>query len=369
MAAGTGPLWTGPEVSDSAPMGDTMTAYRVVAWQQAPQLTEAPVPEPGPGEVLVEVAGNGLCHSDIGMTQMPGELAEAIGWRVPFTLGHEVGGRVAALGPGATGFSEGDPVAVISPRSCGHCRWCVRGEDNNCPDSFAGRGYGRDGGLARYMVVSSTRELVKLTTLDPEVAGPLTDAGATSYHAVRRALPRIAPDGTAVVIGAGGLGAYAVQHLKALTAARVVAVDVAPARLAYATELGADVTMEGVTADTAGDIVALTGEGADAVLDFVGIGSTIVAGLRSTRRGGAFALVGAGQGSLGDHSLFDLLPKDGEVFTFQAPTIADTLDVIALADSGRIRVDVDRFALADVAEAYEKMEAGELRGRAVVVPD
>ena len=346
-----------------------MKAYRIVAWEQAPELTAAPVPEPGPGEVLVEVAGNGLCHSDVGMAQMPGAMAEAIGWKVPFTLGHEVGGRVAALGDGATGFSEGDPVAVISPRSCGHCGWCVRGEDNNCRESFAGRGYGQDGGLARYELVSSTRELVKLTHLDPVEAGPLTDAGATSYHAVKRALPRIHPGGTVVVIGAGGLGSYAVQYLRELTAARVVAVDVSPARLAYATELGAHHTMEGVDGDTVGDLLALTGEGADAVFDFVGIGSTVVAGLRSTRRGGAFALVGAGQGSLGDASLFDLLPKDGEVFTFQAPTIADTLEVFALADSGRLRIDIDRFPLDRVAEAYEKMEAGELRGRAVVIPD
>jgi propanol-preferring alcohol dehydrogenase len=349
-------------------MGDTMTAYRITAWQRPPELTEAPVPEPGPGQVLVEVAGNGLCHSDIGMAQMPGQLAEAIGWRVPFTLGHEVGGRVAALGAGVHGVAEGDPVAVISPRSCGHCTWCVRGEDNNCPDSFAGRGYGMDGGLARYVLVSSARELVKLTSLDPVAAGPLTDAGATSYHAVRRALHRIRPGGTAVVIGAGGLGSYAVQHLRALTAARIVAVDPVPARLAYATDLGADVTMEGVTHDTAGDIRSLAPDGADAVFDFVGIGSTILTGLRSTRRGGAFALVGAGQGALGDVSLFDVLPKDGEVFTFQAPTIADTLDVLALADDGRIRVDVDLFPLDRVAEAYEAMEAGTLRGRAVVTP-
>ncbi len=349
-------------------MGDTMEAYRIVEWEHPPQLTEAPVPEPGPGQVLVEVAGNGLCHSDIGMARMPGAIGEAIGWKVPFTLGHEVGGRVAALGAGVTGFAEGDPVAVISPRSCGHCSWCVRGEDNNCRDSFAGRGYGMDGGLARYVLVHSARELVKLRTLDPTVAGPLTDAGATSYHAVRRALPRIRPGGTAVVIGAGGLGSYAVQHLRALTTAQVVAVDPVPARLDYAVELGADVTMEGVTHDTAGDILALTGEGADAVLDFVGIGSTILAGLRATRRGGAFALVGAGQGQLEGVSLFDVLPKDGEVFTFQAPTIADTLDVIALADSGRLRVDVDLFPLDRVAEAYEAMEAGTLRGRAVVTP-
>ncbi len=345
-----------------------MKAYRIVEWQHAPELTEAPVPEPGPGQVLVEVAGNGLCHSDIGMAQMPGDIAEQVGWKVPFTLGHEVGGRVAALGGGVTGFAEGDPVAVISPRSCGHCRWCVRGEDNNCIDSFAGRGYGMDGGLARYMLVHSARELVRLTTLDPAVAGPLTDAGATSYHAVRRALPRIHPGGTTVVIGAGGLGSYAVQYLALLTGTQIIAVDPVAARLEYATELGAHVTMEGVTADTAGDILALTGEGADAVFDFVGIGSTIAAGLRSTRRGGAYALVGAGMGKV-DGVLYDMLPKDGEVFTFQAPTIADTLDVFALADAGKLRVDVDLFPLDRVAEAYEAMEAGTLRGRAVVTPD
>ena len=346
-----------------------MKAYRIIEWEHAPELVEAPVPEPGPGQVLVAVAGNGLCHSDAMMSQMPGAIGEAIGWKVPFTLGHEVGGRVASLGAGVTGFSEGDPVAVISPRSCGHCTWCVRGEDNNCADSMAGRGYGLDGGLASYVLVSSARELVKLSTLDPVVAGPLTDAGATSYHAVKRALHRIRPGGTAVVIGAGGLGSYAVQHLLTLTAARVVAIDPVAERLAYATELGAHVTMEGVNSDTAREVLALTGDGADAVFDFVGVDSTILAGLRSTRRGGAFALIGAGMGSLPKVSLYDLLPKDGEVFTFQASTIADALDVIALADAGRIRVDVDLFPLDRVAEAYEAMEAGTLRGRAVVVPD
>ena len=120
-----------------------MPAYRIVEWEHPPELTEAPVPEPGPGQVLVAVAGNGLCHSDIGMSQMPGSLAEVIGWKVPFTLGHEVGGRVAAVGDGRHSAStEGDPVAVISPHSCGRCSYCVRGQDNNCDHSVAGRGYG-----------------------------------------------------------------------------------------------------------------------------------------------------------------------------------------------------------------------------------
>ncbi|MEX1217478.1 MAG: alcohol dehydrogenase catalytic domain-containing protein [Acidimicrobiales bacterium] len=349
-------------------MTEMMKAYRIVEWEHPPELTEAPILEPGPGEVLVEVAGNGLCHSDIGMALAPAAFMEPLGWRVPFTLGHEVGGHIAALGEGARGFDVGDAVAVISPHSCGHCIWCARGQDNNCDDSIVGRGYGIDGGLARYVLVSSTRELVKLRNLDPVLAGPLTDAGATSYHAVKRSLARIPPGGSAVVIGAGGLGAYAIQHLLALTSARVVAIDVSDDRLAYAKELGANDTLLGVNEDTSAELRRILSGGANAVFDFVGIDETITHGLQCTEKGGAFALVGAGNGSLRG-TLFDKLPRDGEIFSFQAPTIADTLEVIALAESGKLRIDVDVFPLDQVAEAYEKMERGELRGRAVIVPD
>ncbi len=349
-------------------MPEMMKAFRLVEWEHPPELTETPIPSPGPGEVLVEVAGNGLCHSDVGMALAPAAFMEPLGWRVPFTLGHEVGGYVAALGPGAAGFAVGDPVAVISPHSCGHCIWCARGQDNNCDDSIVGRGYGIDGGLARYMLVATTRELVKLHTLDPVVAGPLTDAGATSYHAVKRAIPRIPPGGSAVVIGAGGLGAYAIQHLRALTSARIVAVDISADRRSYATELGAHDVLEGVNDDTTAELQRLLEGGANAVFDFVGNDLSILHGLQSTAKAGSYALVGAGNGSLRG-TMFDKLPKDGEVFSFQAPTIADTLEVIALAEAGQLRVDVDLFPLDRVAEAYEKMEQGELRGRAVVIPD
>src|SRR5690606_6400012 len=151
---------------------------------------------------LVEVAGNGLCHSDLTMAQMPGEMAEALGWHLPFTLGHEVGGRIAGLGAGVTGYGEGEAVALVSPASCGTCAACRRGHDSACPHGLAGRGYGRDGGLARYVVAPAPRAVVKIGALDPLVAGPLTDAGATSHHAVDRVVPRLPEGSTAVVVGA-----------------------------------------------------------------------------------------------------------------------------------------------------------------------
>jgi propanol-preferring alcohol dehydrogenase len=267
------------------------------------------------------------------------------------------------------GFAEGDAVVLVSGTSCGGCWYCVRGLDNSCAAGLAGRGYGRDGGLADYVLVDHPRGLLKMNSLDPRMAGPLTDAGATAYHAVRRALPRIVPGGVAVVFGAGGLGAFAVQFLRILTAARVVAVDSKPARLAYAAELGAHDTLVGINSSTVTDLRALTdGRGADAVLDFVGVDATIAAGVASVRPGGAFGLVGAAGGKL-ENSWYGTLPKDGEVFTFQGSTIADAQEVLALADAGLIRNDVEEFSFDEVDAAYSKLEAGDLRGRAVIVLD
>lgn len=335
-----------------------MAAYRIVRWGEPPQLVEVPVPEPGPGEVLVEVAGNGLCHSDLDMARMPAEVAEALGWHLPFTLGHEVGGHVAALGPGVGGVEVGEAVALVSPASCGDCAACRRGRDSACPHGLAGRGYGRDGGLARYVVAPAPRALVALGDLDPVAAAPLTDAGATAHHAVDRVVPRLPEGSTAVVVGAGGLGAFAVQLLRALTPARVVAVDTNPARRDLARDLGAH--------DVAGDV----GEVGDAevVLDIVGTDGTIAAGLAAVRPYGAFGLVGAAGGTL-RRPWFGTLPRDAEVFTFQGSSLADVQVVVALAAAGLVRSDVDRYPLSRVADAYAALARGELRGRAVVTPD
>lgn len=346
-----------------------MLAYRVVEWQRPPRLVEVDIPAPEPGQVLVRVAGNGLCHSDVTMTQIPAAVGEMLGWQVPFTLGHEVAGWVHDVGAGVEGFDAGEPVALASPASCGRCPFCIRGQDSACPNGAVGRGFGRDGGLAGYVVAHAARGVVKLGALDPRSAGTLTDAGATSYHAVKRVAPRLTPGSTAVVIGAGGLGAFAIQFLKALTPAAVVAVDINPARRDYAVGLGAHRAIEGVDDATAATLRELTdGQGAQAVLDFVGNDATIAAGLASVRSFGAFALIGAGFGTFAG-AWYGGLPRDADVFSFQTSCLSDLHEVIALARAGRIRNDVEEFPLSRVEEAYQKLEQGGLRGRAVVVPD
>ncbi|MEO6989421.1 MAG: alcohol dehydrogenase catalytic domain-containing protein [Aquihabitans sp.] len=348
---------------------DTMRAVRLVAWGQAPELVEIPVPEPGPGQARVRVAGCGLCHSDLAMMAMPADLAESLGWHLPFTLGHETAGYVDAWGTDVGGFVEGQPVALASPTSCGLCRWCRRGMENACPSGTTGRGYGRDGGLADYVLVDQPeRSLIPLGTLDPRVAGPLTDAGATAHHAVARVAPRVGDDAAVVVVGAGGMGRFVVQLVRRLTNARVVAVDTNADRRDEAVGLGAHAAVDNAGRGAGRRIVdAADGRPIDAVVDLVGTDDTIGLAASVLAPAGALAVVGAAGGRL-NRPWFGGLPRDAEVFTFQGSDLADVRSVVALAAAGDLRLDVVPFTLEQTFDAYRALEAGTLTGRAVVQP-
>lgn len=341
----------------------TMTAYQLVAWGEAPEFREIDVPRPARDEVLVRVAGVGLCHSDFLFLDTPPGV---IPWELPFTLGHESAGWVEQLGDDVDDLEPGQPVAVAGIHSCGRCEHCLRGHDNYCPRGASGRGYGEDGGLANYLVVPR-RELVPMRTLDPRRVGPLTDAGATSYHAVKRALPKLVPGSTAVVIGAGGLGSYAVQYLRRLTTARVIAVDLVQQRLDLASELGAHevLSSDGTTATRVRELTA--GKGATAVFDFVGDDVTMAMALGCAANLGTVAIVGAGGGTA--KVSWGVLPLECDLFIPMAASIADLHEVIALAEAGELRVEVELFAFEDAPLAYERFRQGDLRSRAVVTPN
>lgn len=338
-----------------------MTAYRLIDWQQAGYV-EMPVPQPGPGEVRVRVGGVGLCHSDILFLDSP---AGVLPYDLPFTLGHETAGWIDAVGDGVTGIATDTAVAVACMSPCGQCRQCLRGADNYCVDSWHGRGFGMDGGLASFVVVGAG-QVVPLGDLDPRVVAPLTDAGATSYHAVKRTLPKLAADSVVAVIGVGGLGGYAVQWLRILTSARIVAVEARPERLEAARALGADDVIE------AGDGLsrrlreAIGPQGADAVYDFVGTDSTMNAAIRNAAVLGSVAIVGQGFGSY--HLTWGGIAHDVDVFVPQGATIAELGEVVDLAKSGEVIVEVEQFGFDDAPTAYSRLREGTLNGRAVVLP-
>jgi alcohol dehydrogenase, propanol-preferring len=286
----------------------------------------------------------------------------------PFTLGHEIAGRVAEIGQGVTGLKTGEPVAAVPLRgSCGRCPNCRRGEENFCyyiPD-LRGLGFGFDGGLAEYVLVES-RLLVPMGDFDPVLGAPLTDAGLTTYTAIKPALPLLVPGATAVVIGVGGLGLLAVELLRSLTSARVIAVDTDEGRLALAKAHGADETLVS-GASTAEQIRTLTsGVGAAFVLDCVGAEPTLKTGVAALSRLGRLTLVGGALKTVP----FGLreIPWGAQLTTSMNGGTANLRELIALARLGRIEVVVDRYPLGRVEDAYSALKQGTLVGRAVCIP-
>jgi propanol-preferring alcohol dehydrogenase len=220
--------------------------------------------------------------------------------------------------------------------------------------------------MAAYMLVPHPRLLVPLGGLEPVDAAPLTDAGLTPYHAIKRSLPLLVPGSTAVVIGAGGLGHMAVQILEQTTAATIIAVDERKEALKLATSIGAG---HGVVAgdDAAAEILDLTrAKGADVVIDLVGVDATLALGAAVTRPLGHLTIVGIGGGTL-PVSFFGIAYEVSVATTYWG-SLPELMEVIALAAEGRIRAHVERFTLDSALDAYEQMRTGELRGRAVIVP-
>ena len=273
-----------------------MKAARLYGYGQDFVVEDLADPEPGLGEVLVRIGGSGVCHSDLHIRG--GEMAALPFPPFPLTLGHENAGWVAALGEGAEGFEIGEPVAVYGGWGCGLCRVCLGGEEQLC-DVMRWGGIGRPGGYAERFVVPAARHLVRLESLDPVDAAPLTDAGLTPYRAVKKVLGRLVPGSTAVSIGVGGLGHFGLELLKVLSPARVIALDTSESKRALAASLGADLVLDPSVDDAATEVMSFTrGVGAHAVLDFVGSDETLRLATQLAGRQGVVVLAGLAGGSV-----------------------------------------------------------------------
>jgi alcohol dehydrogenase, propanol-preferring len=316
----------------------------------------------------VRVGGAGACHSDLHLMEIP---AGARSFPLPFTLGHENAGWVEAMGPGTTGFTPGDPVIVYGPWGCGLCMNCRQGMENYCQASGkpspGGLG-GTDGGMAEYLLVPATRYLIPLGSLDPREVAPLTDAGLTSYHAVKRSVHLLGPGSTAVVIGAGGLGQMAIQVLRALCAATtIVAVDTSAEKLEIAKTMGAD---EGLV--SGGDAVTrikdiTNGQGAELVLDLVAVNPTLAMATQVARVLGHLTIVGVGTAALPIN--FSNPPHECSVASPFWGSIPELIEVIKLAQAGKIQMLVEHFPLERADEAYHLLHDGKIQGRAIITPN
>lgn len=345
-----------------------MKAYQLTEWEHPAELREVDVPEPGPGQVLVKIGGAGACHSDLHLMEWP---PGTLGFDVPFTLGHENAGWVAAVGAGVEGVEEGEAVAVYGPWGCGRCRACRLSAENYCErqaeiGAFGG-GLGLDGGMAEYMLVPSPRLLLPLGDLDPREAAPLSDAALTPYHAIKRSLHLLVPGSTAVVIGVGGLGHMGVQILRALSPARIVAVDVSEEKLRLAAAVGADHEVE-AGEDAAAEIREITkGRGAELVVDMVGSDDSIALGAAVAKFESHVTVVGLAGGKY--EFAFGAVPFEAQLCIPYWGTAVELMECLDLAREGKIHAHVEHFTLDEAPQAYEKMREGHLDGRAVISPE
>jgi NAD+-dependent secondary alcohol dehydrogenase Adh1 len=341
-----------------------MKAVRLHGFHQQPTIDE--VPEPvidGPLDVIVKIGGAGVCRTDLHIIE--GQWDAAMGTPLPYILGHENAGWVHAVGQAVTNLAPGDTVILHPTTTCGVCRACRAGDDMHCSDSTF-PGLSRDGGMAEYLLTSA-RACVKLDPATrPQDVAALADAGITAYHAVRKAIPLLYPGTTCVVIGAGGLGHIGIQCLAALTATTIIVVDRNPDALKLAEELGAHHT---VVAD-GGQVAAVAdltgGAGANVVLDFVAEQGAENDGWTMTGEAGSYFVIGYG-GTLTIPTL-DIISTERNIIGNIVGTYNDLAELMVLAQRGKVTLHTRTYPLDAAVEAFADLDAGRVRGRAILVP-
>jgi alcohol dehydrogenase, propanol-preferring len=344
-----------------------MRAVRLRVSGEPLTLEDVPHPAPTGTEVVLRVGGAGVCHTDL-------HIADGTQTRVelPVTLGHEVAGWIESAGPAAETLLRrghlgiGDAVVVSGGWGCGACRECRSGAEQRCPESRA-PGFQLDGGCAEAMLVPHPRHLVALGSLDPSRAAPLADAAVTPYRAISRAMPWLTPRSRVLLIGCGALGQFALQLLRLVppdgVELHVGVRELDPRRLEQASALGADIVVLDGDADMAREAL---GGPADVVMDFVGAESTLAHAADVVAPGGLVMLVGESGGSLAFG--FDGPPVESWLTTVAWGSASDLAEVVGLARRGQLAWSVENMPLAAAAAAHERLRAGDVEGRLVLVP-
>ena len=344
-------------------MVETMRAARLVEYGHDLEIEDVPVPVPVGEEVLVEVAGAGICHSDLHL--FAGEFADMVPVPLPFTPGHEVSGTVTQLGPQARGFEPGDPVLVYGAWGCGACRHCAAGSPNLCDLPLWAGLAGVDGGYAERILVPSYRYLLRAEGVDLIDAVPVTDAVLTAYRAVGRVREDLSPSSTVVVVGVGALGNAALQLLAAMVPSPVVAVDPNPRKRALALALGAVGAVDPTGEAPAGEIASFVGEGVGATLDFVGSESSLALSWEVTSKAGHVVVVGLGGGKLHVPGV-DVGVNERRLSGVMWGSPKELSEVLALYKAGKVAVPVERRGLDQVNDALADLVAGTVDGRLVL---
>jgi NAD+-dependent secondary alcohol dehydrogenase Adh1 len=341
-----------------------MKAVRLHGYHQQPVVEDVPEPKiSGPLDVIVKIGGAGVCRTDLHIIE--GQWDAAMHPPLPYTIGHENAGWVEEIGSAVTNVQVGDTVILHPTPTCGLCHACRAGDDMHCEKSTF-PGLDSDGGMAEYLLTSA-RACVKLDpSTQPKDVAALADAGITAYHAVRKAIPLLYPGTTAVVIGAGGLGHIGIQCLAALTASKIIVVDRNPEALKLAEQLGADHTVVAEGNQVAAVQELTGGAGAHVVLDFVAEQGAEQDGFAMTRPAGSYYVIGYG-GQVQIPTL-DIISTERNIIGNIVGTYNELAELMALAQAGKVTLHTRTYPLDAAVEAIADLDAGRVRGRAILVP-
>ena len=350
-----------------------MISYDVAQFGASLQRFERPTPQPQGTEVLVRTLAAGVCHSDLHLWEGGYDLGSAgrlsvadRGVKLPLTMGHEIAGEVAALGPAASGVRIGEKHLVFPWIGCGDCTVCRSGEEQLClQPRFLG--IFRSGGYGDHVLVPHPRYLIPLGDLTPAEAAPYACSGVTTFGALRK-LSGIIEEHPIVVIGAGGLGLMCLTLLEAIGGKGAVVVDIDERKRQAALEAGALAAVDGAAPDATARIAAAIGGPVFGVIDYVGASGTARLGFDLLAKGGKLVIVGLFGGEL----TVPLPPIPMRAVTIQGSyvgSLQELKDLMALVNRAKLaRIPITTRPQSEANAALQDLRAGKTVGRSVLVP-
>src|SRR5579875_734260 len=350
-----------------------MKAARIIQPKQPLEVQQLETPKPKSSQVLVKVQASGVCHSDIhlwegGYEGIGGQFMKATdrGVKYPLTPGHEVAGTIESMGEMVQGFAKDDKVLVFPWIGEGLCPACRIGQENLC-DKPRSIGVYTDGGYAEYLLVPSYKYLVRLGDMDTDTGAPLSCAALTAYGAVKNT--HLKPNDNVVIVGTGGLGLMAIQLAKAVTGARIIAMDIDDEKLKIAKQNGADFTVNSKNQDATKSIMELTDNlGADAVIDFVNASKTVETDMQILRRRARVVLVGLFGGAL-QLNLVSMPTRAYKIIGSYTGSLTDMIELVSLTKRGIIKPVVsNRFKLSEATTALTMLKEGKITGMGIINP-
>lgn len=348
-----------------------MRAWALVETGRPLECIDCQTPEPTGTQVLVETTHCGVCHSDMhisdGIYKLGGGRVLRLkdrGMTLPVVMGHEVVGRVVALGPEAKGVKIGDLRLVFPWAGCRHCDRCRGDREHMCLNPRT-LGVMQAGGYGSHVMAAHPDHLIDIAGIDPAVAATYACSGVTVYSAIKKALP-LPSDAPIVVMGAGGLGLNCIHILRAIGHEAVIAVDADPAKRQGALDAGATKALHADGGDLASRIVEAAGGPVEAVIDLVNTTDTAEAGLQSLVKGGKLILVGLFGGDLTiDLPLVPL--RAVSIIGSYVGSLKELNELVALAREGKLKpLPVDMRPHNRPNEALDELRKGAVRGRLVM---